>query len=76
MSHTLKLADAIGDCDIIIDRNCTISEFADLLDEVVNHYRDDPAAALKAVLNGEVQFEEVHDPLIDCWAWHIKQRRN
>jgi hypothetical protein len=76
VNHTLKLAEAIDDCAIIVDRNCTISEMSDLLDEVVNHYRGDPAGALKGVLAGEVQFEEVHDPENDYWKWHIKQQRN
>jgi hypothetical protein len=69
------IAEALGDvAGINIDDNCSISEMADLLNEIENHFHGDTAAALAAIRVGELQFEEVprSDPKFGTWLeWHI-----
>jgi hypothetical protein len=66
------------DCGINIDDNCTISEMANLLEEIENHFDGDNARALAAIRAGELKFDEVpySDPKFGSWLeWHIAPTR-
>jgi hypothetical protein len=66
------IAECLGDdCDINIDQNCSISEMANLLAEVANHFDGDTVSALAAIRSGDLKFEEIHYPDGDFWEWHI-----
>ena len=70
------IAEALGDdAGINIDQNCSIDEMGTLLVEVANHFAGDTVSALAAIRSGELQFEEIHYPEGNYWAWHIKAKR-
>lgn len=73
------IAEVLGDdCGINIDDNCSISEMANLLTEIENHFDCDNARSLAAIRAGDLKFEEVrcHDPKIGSWLeWHIVPTR-
>jgi hypothetical protein len=70
------IAEVLGTtCDINLDQNCSMSELANLLVEIMNAFNGDAAGALAAIAAGELQFEEIHHPEGDYWEWHIKAVR-